>query len=500
MKRRTTAVRVCAMLLTVAMLACAPDAAAFADAEEAQEEKQAFCGKTEHTHTEDCYLQLCCGLEEGEPEHVHTEECYGEQPMLLRGLEEREGHSHSDACYEERPVLLCGLEEGEEHTHTDACWGTERLLICELEEQAGHSHSEECRGTECVCICEHEETLHVHSEDCYIIEDSPVCGLEEHTHALACYADLGADVEGWNDWVRSVSGAALSGCWAEDLLAVARTQLGYDESAFNYIVDENGIKQGYTRYGAWFCNGYGDLVYGEWCAFFVSLCLYFAVVRTMPLDCGCSTWVETLTGLGWYHDLGDYEPKPGDLVFFHSGWEEDALAHRSSHVGIVVEADENGITTIEGNHGPVDYHSYPYTRTKTILGFAELPENPDLLKQSSEDESVSAPDEPAEEAELIVDSLSENDLALLRQEAMCAVFGGGQSSVPDEREEQLQEPLTVQVENAETAEEETSFAKTTADDEEIFSKAKEIAEESLGAEAAEADIPLLKEKIMKNIH
>ena len=44
-------------------------------------------------------------------------------------------------------------------------------------------------------------------------------------------------------------------------MAIARTQLGYEESSLNFIVDEEGMRKGYTRYGDWFGSDYGD-----WCA------------------------------------------------------------------------------------------------------------------------------------------------------------------------------------------------------------------------------------------
>lgn len=93
-----------------------------------------YCGKQEHTHTDECYQQdengefvldengekiLICELEE----HVHTEECYVE-PEATEPEDERE--------------LICGKEE---HTHTDECYDAEGNLICELEE---HTHTEEC--------------------------------------------------------------------------------------------------------------------------------------------------------------------------------------------------------------------------------------------------------------------------------------------------------------------------------------------------------------------
>ena len=42
------------------------------------------------------------------------------------------------------------------------------------------------------------------------------------------------------DWEKSLEGVELTGDWAQDLLAVARSQLGYRESERNFILNEDG--------------------------------------------------------------------------------------------------------------------------------------------------------------------------------------------------------------------------------------------------------------------
>ena len=60
------------------------------------EERTLICGRTEHVHDENCWLEaLSCQLEEGE-EHRHGASCYTR--VLVCGLEE---HSHSEDCYAE---------------------------------------------------------------------------------------------------------------------------------------------------------------------------------------------------------------------------------------------------------------------------------------------------------------------------------------------------------------------------------------------------------------
>ena len=66
-----------------------------------------------------------------------------------------------------------------------------------------------------------------------------------------------------------------------DILAVAVSQLGYTESERNYIVDENDVVMGYSRYGAWYHSPYGD-----WCAMFVSFCLHYAGAWDLPANAG----------------------------------------------------------------------------------------------------------------------------------------------------------------------------------------------------------------------
>ncbi|MCD8022017.1 MAG: hypothetical protein LUF30_03255, partial [Lachnospiraceae bacterium] len=199
---------------------------------------ETYCGKEEHQHDESCYEKvLICGLEEGEGTsgHTHTDECYETSTTLVCDLEESEGHTHTDACY--TTTLTCGLEESEGHTHTVACYETEQVLICDLEEAEA-------------------ETGHVHTDACY--EEQLVCGLEEHTHTVECLIDETADVETASDWEATIP-TTLSGTWAEDLVAVAKSQIGYTESTANFKLDEDGeTRKGDTRVGAWAGNSNGD--------------------------------------------------------------------------------------------------------------------------------------------------------------------------------------------------------------------------------------------------
>ena len=372
-------------------------------------EQDAKCGIPEHVHDESCYIvvsephvhdESCYELVGG---HAHTDDCYTlQRGELICGQEEREGHHHTDACYTETTTLVCGLEEDENHQHTAACYETTRELTCGLEESGGHQHTDECYAWEQVLTCGQEESegqlvLTCNLEEGEVtttISDTPVCGLEEHTHTLACCSDPAADVETAQIWERAIKNVELTGDWREDVIAIAKTQLGYQESAKNYIVLEDGETiKGYTRYGAW----YGD-PYGDWCAMFASFVLNYAEVEGIPLDANCQHWIETLSKEenDLYRPADEYLPQPGDLVFFDFDIEDEAPT--ADHVGLVVEImndeDENPIKlkTIEGDSSDkVQYVTYELD-DPAILGYGQLPE------QEPEDE------EPAEQFVLTAES------------------------------------------------------------------------------------------------
>ena len=381
-------------------------------------EQDAKCGIPEHVHDESCYIvvsephvhdESCYELVGG---HAHTDDCYTlQRGELICGQEERKGHHHTDACYTETTTLVCGLEEDENHQHTAACYETTRERTCGLEESGGHQHTDECYAWEQVLTCGQEEcegqlVLTCNLEEGEVtttISDTPVCGLEEHTHTLACCSDPAADVETAQIWERAIKNVELTGDWREDVIAIAKTQLGYQESTKNYIVLEVGETiKGYTRYGAW----YGD-PYGDWCAMFASFVLNYAEVEGIPLDANCQHWIETLSKEenDLYRPADEYLPQPGDLIFFDfdiEDEEEKDEAPTADHVGLVVEImndeDENPIKlkTIEGNSSDkVQYVTYDLD-DPAILGYGQLPE------QEPEDEEPI--EEPAEQFVLTAES------------------------------------------------------------------------------------------------
>lgn len=312
-----------------------------------------------------------CGYEE----HIHTDKCK-EKKLICEISEEPSVHKHSDTCTEYKTELSCGKEETTGHTHNDGCYDEEQLQVCGLEESEGHTHTDECYTETTSYVCGMEEGQetgkHEHTDKCYKLVDK--CDKEEHEHKLACFSDPDADVETREIWERTFEDIELTGDWSEDLIAIAESQLGYEESTENYVV-ENDKKRGYTRYGEWYGNEHG-----HWCAMYVSFCLNYAEVEGIPFEAGCQNWINTLSKEPYelYREAKDYTPVRGDLVFFNWDKEPD-----SDHVGIVVEYIEATeeepaqIKTIEGNaSNTVKYKTYDID-DNSIMGYAILPEEPE---------------------------------------------------------------------------------------------------------------------------
>lgn len=325
------------------------------------------CGEIEHQHTAECYEKvLVCGYEEGEPEDWNaTKPDDSAFPDADYGVEQSEAdiaahsaepepeyifvpHQHTDDCYQEVKTLTCYEEE---HVHTDDCFDPEDgSLICDLFE---HTHDDSCYTTEYELVCGLEEgelveepnpdyvpvdeeafavfddavalqpvvddssldtPVHHHTDACY--EEVLVCGLPEHHHTVNCLSDPLADVEDEETWSAKTN-VVLTGAWADDLTAVAKSQLGYQQSERNFQLDDEDqtTVRHYTRYGAWYGNAYG-----AWDVMFLSYCLNYANVpqTTVPQRAGVQALRSDLRGSEWLKAAAEVELVPGDIVFYNS--------------------------------------------------------------------------------------------------------------------------------------------------------------------------------------
>lgn len=192
----------------------------------------------------------------------------------------------------------CGLEE---HTHTEDCYET-RLVCGQAEDpETDPAGSAEVAGP-----------AHVHTDACY--EQVLTCEQPEHTHTDACWSDPAA-AEDPKDWEPQ----DLTGDWNRDTLAIALAQEGYRPSEDYFTVDDAGEHIGYTRYGDWS----GD-PFGEWNLSFAAFCLHFAgaAEEAFPAETSAEAWRTALDALDLYQPLED--AVPGDLIFLDSDGDGEA--------------------------------------------------------------------------------------------------------------------------------------------------------------------------------
>lgn len=315
------------------------------------------CGEEEHTHTADCYTKvLTCGYEEGELEnadevaaaaatsqptveeepaplslepqiefvpHEHTEDCYTEVQTLTCMEEE---HVHGDDCFDpEDGSLICDKFE---HTHDESCYTTEYELTCGLEEdELVEQVVEPTQSAELAAMAVAEPVAleptvdtvepiyHHHTDACY--EEVLTCPLPEHHHTVACLSDTSADVETPEEWQAANAEAVMTGNWDKDLLSVAKTQLGYEQSEKNFEIDPaDGVTlRYYSRYG----QSYGNS-YGEWDVMFLSYCLKYAGIpqSAIPQEASVLALRSSMSDMDWLLDGEDGSAaNVGDIVIYN---------------------------------------------------------------------------------------------------------------------------------------------------------------------------------------
>lgn len=374
----------------------------------AADDTRYYCGKEEHKHTDDCYIEgtePICGYEEGEiveetmdsadgagdgdssaadwdeagsepesepatqeepePEvvlHHHTADCYEEEEVLTCGIES--DHVHQDYCYDqETGELLCT-----EHEHTDDCYTLEKVLVCGQEEgepeetddgtalydvdENSAEESDSAEEPETAADPEPEQeaakpetddeidtgyTVHHHTDECY--GKVLICGKEEHEHTADCLVNPNAEIDAEYD---AKTPDRTSVDWAQDMVLVARSQLGYTESKAD--VDEDG--NGYTMYADQY---YKDkpMVYADWDSTFVAYCLYHAGVPQdiIPQYASISALRGELARMNSEYYTDDPQEfasiLPGDIVMYKN-------AEGRETIGVVSDAavdEETDLTT-----------------------------------------------------------------------------------------------------------------------------------------------------------
>lgn len=294
------------------------------------------CGEEEHTHTADCYTKvLTCGYEEGELENADevaaaaaTSQPTVEAepaPLSLEPQIEFVPHEHTEDCYTEVQTLTC-MEE--EHVHDESCYTTEYELTCGLEEgELVEQVVEPTQSAELAAMAVAEPVAlepavdtvepiyHHHTDACY--EEVLTCPLPEHHHTVACLSDTSADVETPEEWQAANAEAVMTGNWDEDLLSVAKTQLGYEQSEKNFEIDPaDGVTlRYYSRYG----QSYGN-PYGEWDVMFLSYCLKYAGIpqSAIPQEASVLALRSSMSDMDWLLDGEDGSAaNVGDIVIYN---------------------------------------------------------------------------------------------------------------------------------------------------------------------------------------
>lgn len=390
------------------------------------------CGEEEHTHTADCYTKvLTCGYEEGELENADevaaaaaatSQPTIEEEPapLSLEPQIEFVPHEHTDDCYTEVQTLTC-MEE--EHVHGDDCFDPEDgSLICDKFE---HTHDESCYTTEYELTCGLEEgelveqvveptqsaalaamavaepvalapmvdtvepIYHHHTDACY--EEVLTCPLPEHHHTVACLSDTSADLETPEEWQAANAEAVMTGNWAEDLVSVAQTQLGYEQSEKNFEIDPaDGVTlRYYSRYG----QSYGN-PYGKWDVMFLSYCLKYAGIpqSAIPQEASVLALRSSMSDMDWLLDGEDGSAADvGDIVIYNK-YVTRTVAVDSSADGAADDLDdqfsmdtdfENGAELETSGASALD--TAPAAEDTTTLDTPDLPDIPDTAN----------PDQPA---------------------------------------------------------------------------------------------------------
>ena len=237
-------------------------------------------------------------------------------------------HRHSEECVDTQ-VLVCGYPDEPEETQPQS---TQEALIPETEAPTEQTEAPT------------EQTLpemHVHTEECYQITYR--CGIDEHTHALACYSDPSADLETVDIWESSLPlPEKYTEDWTDNLILIAQSQVGNRESEQNYIVADDGItKKGITRYGQWYGNPYGD-----WSSMFLMFCLHYADISedVIPRSPGVYNMMRMCEEQEILSLPDEYTSAFGNILFLDTDENENA-----DRILIVMDASDKEILAIGGD-------------------------------------------------------------------------------------------------------------------------------------------------------
>lgn len=101
-------------------------------------------------------------------------------------------------------------------------------------------------------------------------------------------------------------------------------------------------------------RGYKVQYTDAWCATYVSaMAIGFGFEDIIPLECGCSKYIELAKAAGIWVETDSYKPEIGDIVLYD--WQDGANyattdnTGNPDHIGIVASVSGNTLKIIEGN-------------------------------------------------------------------------------------------------------------------------------------------------------
>lgn len=282
---------------------------------------ETYCGMVEHIHTEECIAEkiLICPIEE----NPHKDPWADEEPapiyqpvipvlsqdgMAIDTLGSFEGEN--DNKYGEQLGDSIAASAGNEAGSDESFYDNDIGDLTVEDNLPIFSDSDDSPDLSDSFNTADSLLTHIHTDECY--EYVYICGFEEHIHSVLCYPDLTADVEDASVWVATLP--ALIGEYDRDIAAVAASQIGYVESERNYKLAQDGIThKGYTRYGAWYGNEYGD-----WSAMFASFCLNYSGIpeEIAPCNSGADTMYQKWRAAGLIvgeDDTVEFNPEISDF-------------------------------------------------------------------------------------------------------------------------------------------------------------------------------------------
>ena len=298
----------------------------------------ATCGQTEHQHTEDCPMEkvLICGYDD----EISTEEPTEDATEDATEAPTEEPSEESTEAPTEEPSETPSEEPTEEATEESSTEATEETQEDTVLDAVMNVVADVLSGFVLTADAAEPpaESEHVHTDACY--EITWLCELEEHIHVLSCYSDATADIESAVIWEAGLP--ELTDDWADNLLRVARSQLGRGESERNYTVaDDGATRNGITRYGQWYGNPYGD-----WSSMFVMFCLHYAEIpqNALPRSPGVYNMMRLLQDAQIFLRPDENMGSSGNLLFLDTDKNKNA-----DRIVIVCEYKDKEFTVIGGD-------------------------------------------------------------------------------------------------------------------------------------------------------